>query len=349
MSAPLHYTLVTAEAPGAIAIIQVTGPGAAHVIGTWLGATVEPRARLVNLRDIDEGLVAALRDDWVQLMPHGGLRVVQRLTEALEERGFAPADQIDPRRLYPEAASDLEADMLLTLARAASPAAIDPLLRQPELWRRAIAHKRIDHAAILARGAVMDRWIEPPTVAVVGGANVGKSTLTNRVMGRAASLIADLPGTTRDWVGGLAELPTARGELAVHWFDTPGLRTSDDPIEQRAIELSRRVLESADVLIALRDPQTDWPDDSVLRRPADLLARNKADLALRESDAAATPGELSISALTGQGMGDLYAAIGKKLGLDAIFPDEPWAFCGRLRRLISDKDDKGLACYAGGP
>ncbi len=350
MSSELHYTLVTADAPGAIAIIQLTGAGAAERIGSWLGKPVAARARLVDLGGIDEAIAAALRDDWVQLMPHGGLRVIQRLTETLDTLGFTAADRIDPRLLYPEATSDLEADMLLTLARAASPAAIDPLLRQPALWRQAIERNDIDHEMILRGSRMRNHLIDPPTVAIVGRANVGKSTLTNRVMGRAASLTADLPGTTRDWVGGLAELPTPIGDLAVHWFDTPGLRESDDPIEREAIALSRRVLESADVLIALRDPETDWPDEDSLPRRVDLHAVNKIDLAPAVPDQVpdGSPA-LPISAVTGEGLDALFAAVVEKLGLTrhgANAPADLWAFSERLHGLISDKDDEGLARYS---
>ncbi|NJL31882.1 MAG: GTP-binding protein [Phycisphaerales bacterium] len=60
-------------------------------------------------------------------------------------------------------------------------------------------------------------------VVVAGQPNVGKSTLMNKMLGRSASLVADLPGTTRDWVAGWVELEG----VALHWMDTPGLRHTD--------------------------------------------------------------------------------------------------------------------------
>jgi tRNA modification GTPase len=182
----------------------------------------------------------------------------------------------------------------------------------------------------------------------VGPANVGKSTLSNLVTGRAMSLTADLPGTTRDWVAGLAELPTPIGELAVRWFDTPGLRHSEDPIEQRAIELAARVIESADVLIAVADPASGFSDPATLPRRPDLHVMNKADLVKTRNSKLETRNVLHISALTGMGLDELSAAIADRLGLSATSGgDRPWAFCDRLRRLVESADLPALAGYIG--
>ncbi|MHB1157122.1 MAG: GTPase [Phycisphaerales bacterium] len=364
-TSPVRCTLVTANAPGAIAILQLHGPGSLDIAERLCNARPTQHCKLASFDGIDEGLVVAMRDDFVQLMPHGGPRVIQRLLARLHELGVTTADTLPPRELYPEAACDLQADMLASLAAAASPAAIDLLLDQPRCWREALSHDSLDFAAITGQSHRLDQLIIPPTVVLVGRPNVGKSTLTNRVIGRSASITADLPGTTRDWVAGLAnisfefrvssfdnttrnpklETRNATAALAVRWFDTPGLRDGDDPLEQRAIALASRVIQSADVLIALRDPSNDWPDVTACNRRPDLWVMNKADAECAMSDVRCSM--LKISALRGDGVDALFAAIADQLKLTHIDTDIPWAFSTTLKQLIAAGKPSQLRNYAG--
>lgn len=342
--------VMTAPAPGAVAILQLTGPGLPALLARLTGRTDWPagRLRLVSLGGIDEGLAVLLREDWAQLMPHGGPRVVQLLAARLMELGARPETgdgaAIDARTTYPEARSAIEADMLATIASAASSGAIDLLLAQPRLWSESA---RPDWDQIERRTRAWDRLLVPPTVAVVGRPNVGKSTLTNRLLGRTASLVADLPGTTRDWVAGLVELDG----LAVRWIDTPGLRKSDDVIEQRAIELARGVIESAEVVLALRDPHLDWPEPEALPREPDLWVMNKADLAeagRAVADGSTRAAPLRISAQTGEGVAALQGAILARLGWSpASRAPAAWAFSPFLRSPAA-RDPSRLREYLAG-
>ncbi len=369
---PVRVALTTANAPGAVAIVQLHGRDLAPLLEHITGETNWPagRMRLVSLAGIDRGMAVLWpgRDgDVAQLMPHGGPRVVRLLVDRLIELGATIDAEPDPARLYPEADSPIEADALAAIARAASPAAIDLLAAQPTRWREVVRDGRLDPAARPPVPDPRDRLIDPPTVVLAGRPNVGKSTLTNRVLGRAASLVADLPGTTRDWVAGLAELsfafralssgstrmslpdaePEARNYLAVRWLDTPGLRDSDDPIEREAITLARNVVAGADVLIAMRDPTSDWPAPADLPRTPDLWLLNKSDLlpeahhADAQHDRDATLGSspeipLRLSAARGDGLDALQHAIAAALGLHAIKPASLWAFSPTLRAAVRD-------------
>lgn len=316
-----RVTVVTAANPGAIGIIQISGEGAADLLTavTGLGDWRPNRLRLADFGDIDRGVAVLLSNEMAQLMPHGGVRVIQLIVDRLLALGGTYDAAPSPRELYPEAETELEAQMLHAVAQAASPAAIDLLLAQPGLWNESINE---DLAAIRTRSDRWDRLITPPSVVVAGPPNVGKSTLTNHMLGRSASVVADLPGTTRDWVAGLAEI----GDVAVRWMDTPGIRHSDDPIEQNAIELAHHVIETADVLIAMRDPDTAYPD--LTRRP-DLHVVNKCDLL-----AGAPDDGLAISALNGDGIDQLERRIIKCLQLDDIDQPALWAFCPELRAKL---------------
>jgi tRNA modification GTPase len=315
-ASPVQLTVLTAPNPGAVGMVQLIGVDVRELLAKLTDRTDwSPQLmRLVDFGGIDRGMAVLLRDDWAQLMPHGGPRVMRKLVDRLLQLGATYASQPSPRDLYPEAANELEARMLAAIARAASPAAIDLLLAQPKLWREPCDE---DEQTIRERGERWNRLIDPPAVVVVGAPNVGKSTLTNLMLGRAASVVADLPGTTRDWVAGLAEI---RG-IAVRWMDTPGLRRGDDVIEQQAIALASQVIEQADVLIAMRDRDHDWPDESQLPRGADLHVINKCD-----GDAGESGGVLRISAARNEGTAPLEQRIISLLGLGDIDMPRRWAF-----------------------
>lgn len=341
---------MTATRPGAVAVMQLYGPGVEDLLQrvTDRGGWEPGRLYLVDIAGVDRGLAVLLRsgpDGVAQLMPHGGPRVVQSILEKLAGLDVSIERDPDPAAMYPEADSPIQADVLYALSQAASPAAIDRLLAQPDLWRLTRQNAQpIDRERTRRDTDVLDRLIVPPTVVVVGRPNVGKSTLTNRLMGRTVSLVADLPGTTRDWVGALVELGGICDAVAVRWLDTPGLRDSNDGIEQRAIGLAREVIASADVLIAMRDPATDWPEEGALPREPDLRVVNKIDESCSNT---AWPGAIAISALTGQGIDALQQQILAALRIDAVSDDSLWAFSQRLRGFLHGDSDE-LADYLGG-
>ena len=336
-----QITVTTARQPGAVAIIQLHGPDAALIvrnIATNCENLPVGKIKLANLAAIDEGLVARLGFDVWQLMPHGGLRVIQRIVEALIEQGARLDEQpVDARAIYPEADSAFEADLLATLARAGSPLAIDLLAGQTHAWREVLTHDTRNDALkkeIAQRSTIWQRLIDPPTVVMVSRPNIGKSTLFNALSGKAGAIVADLPGTTRDWIGGLVEL---NAQVAVHWLDTPGIRDSNDPVEQQAITLARQAIAKAQVVVVMRDMDTDWPDVSALPKPPNVWVVNKIDQSPRPmiDDQQA----ILISAQTGQGLEGLQTAVIAALGLANCRPELPWAFSPTLQRWCKSEFD----------
>ena len=107
-----QFIPMTPNRPGAIGIIQLIGDVEPILIGLT-GQRDWPlsKMRLTRFADIDEGLAGRLSTDIAQLMPHGGMRVIQRLIAKLIELGAKPIDEreIDPLRVYPEAADEIEA------------------------------------------------------------------------------------------------------------------------------------------------------------------------------------------------------------------------------------------------
>ncbi len=139
-------------------------------------------------------------------------------------------------------------------------------------------------------------------VAIVGPPNVGKSTLLNRLAGRDAALTSEIAGTTRDVI----EVRMDLGGLPVTLLDTAGIRETGDPIEGLGVALAIRRAEAADLRVFLVQP--DGPEAfGTARQPDDLVVTGKSDI-LHDFKG------LAISGLTGDGISDLIAAIGQKLG-----------------------------------
>ena len=154
-------------------------------------------------------------------------------------------------------------------------------------------------------------------VAVVGRPNVGKSTLVNRILGRRAAVVEDVPGVTRDRVAYDAIWNGRRFTVV----DTGGWEPSARGLAAAVAEQAQIAVELADAVLFVLDATvgaTD-ADEAVVRvlqrsgRPV-VLAANKVDDARLESDAAALwslgLGEpYAVSALHGRGSGDLLDAV----------------------------------------
>lgn len=117
-------------------------------------------------------------------------------------------------------------------------------------------------------------------VAIVGRANVGKSTLLNRLVGQKLSITSDRPQTTRHRIVGVVTRPDAQ----LLFLDSPGYQTRaggallDRVLNRTALQ----VAEDADVVVMLCDGRAWTAADEQIARllPTDrpvLLAVNKTD------------------------------------------------------------------------
>ena len=303
--------LLTPAAAGPIAILQLEGNPADLFARLALRPVPFGGVALRDLLGIDRGLVTHPAPDHIQLMPHGGIAVVRQLLAALALRGIPQAATADPRAIYPEARSEIEAHALHALARAASPLAIDLLLDQPRRWSRAGA------TSDPALDRVLARLLDPPVVVAIGPPNVGKSTLTNALAGRAVSIVADLPGTTRDHVGVTIDL----AGLVVRWVDTPGLRDTTDPIESEAAAAAAEVARHATLLVLCGDPSTPAPGITG-GEVAPLTITLRSDLGPPDPRA-----DLAVSIPQSRGLSALVTAIRDRLvRSEALADPRPWRF-----------------------
>jgi len=125
-----------------------------------------------------------------------------------------------------------------------------------------------------------------PLVAIVGRANVGKSTLFNRILGRKKAIVADLSGVTRDL--NYADIEDAERPFTV--VDTGGFEVAPEGIMNDVRLSARLAIEEADVIVFLMDGADglchgDREIASMLRRSAKpvIYVVNKIDSPSREA------------------------------------------------------------------
>jgi tRNA modification GTPase len=232
---------------------------------------------------LDDPLVRG-GDGWFEVNLHGGRRIVEKCLQDAQAAGFTCMEPEVP-----------------LITRATTPLGL----------RLAAVQDRFDPADADPDDLTLVRLLNPPLVAIAGPPNAGKSTLVNRLANRAASLVADEPGTTRDWVEVLAVL--CDGQLPIRLADTPGRRATTG-VEATAIELSDVVLREADLIVRLLDATRPDQQPAVGRDAIDVW--NKSDL--HEPSAS-----LAISAATGAGMIRLERGIARSLQVRLDLGERP--------------------------
>jgi len=287
-------------------------------------------------------------EDLVELSCHGGQLAPARLLAALHAAGArAAAPGEFTRRAVLNGKLDLvQAEAVGDLIDAVAPAQARAALRQLEggLSRRlselrealvdvqALLSYEIDFpgeddgpvpperisaavedvagrvARLLATAPSADRMRHGALLVLAGRPNAGKSSLFNALLGASRALVTEIPGTTRDAIEGHTDFLGWPVRLA----DTAGLAESDDRLERMGVEVSRRYLSAADlVLLCVEAGREPGPDETALlgERPA-LLIRTKRDLVPRAVDG------LAVSVVTGEGIDDL-----RRLVADRVFGD----------------------------
>ncbi len=304
---------------------------------------------------IDDGLAVAMRgpgsftgDDVVELQVHGGAVNLGKVLGAVIEAGARAAEpgEFTRRALAAGKIGLLEAEAMLAVVHAQSERGWELAQRQlgGALASR-VADLRSVVAAVLAeieagidfpeedltpasRAELVGRvrglaeacrglagsfgagraLTDGLTVALVGHVNAGKSSLLNALAGRERALVSPEPGTTRDWV----EARVMWRGVAVTLVDTAGLRdeaSAAGGLEQRGIELGRRRAAEAHVVLAVVAPEGPGPAAETLADARTIVVASKADLGHPH------PGQLATSAVTGEGIERLRAAVLARVGV----------------------------------
>lgn len=288
--------------------------------------------------------------DMVELSCHGGLVVPVRLVAALEAAGARPAAAGEfTRRAYLNGKLDLlqaeaVADLIDATAAVQARTALGQLdgglsgrlaaLRERLLDVEALLGYDIDFPGeddgpvpaatiagalaaaadgverLLATAPAGERIREGALVVLAGRPNVGKSSLFNALLGQDRALVTDVAGTTRDAI----EVHTEFLGWPVRLADTAGLRAVDDRVEQLGVAVSRRWLAAADLVLLCVEAgrPLDAEESALAVERSALVVRTKGDLVSRSD------GELTVSALTGQGLDQLRRVAGARLFGDRL-------------------------------
>jgi tRNA modification GTPase len=143
--------------------------------------------------------------------------------------------------------------------------------RVERAWR--IARDRV--AKLLATAPEGERLREGALLVIAGRPNAGKSSLFNALLGTERAIVTEIPGTTRDAIEAHAVIEGFPFRLV----DTAGLRDSEERVEKLGIEVSRKYLGAADLVLFCeeRDDPERAPFLAQVAAPV-IVVRTKVDL-----------------------------------------------------------------------
>ena len=199
----------------------------------------------------------------------------------------------------------------------------------------------------------MNNITKTAMITICGRPNVGKSSLTNALVGEKIAIVSDKPQTTRNRIYGVVN----RGDTQYVLLDTPGLHKPRSRLGDYMVKVVRESLEQVEAALLLVEPiaHVGEPEKILLQRIREehlpcVLCINKIDTVEKKDDLLAVIAAYSqafdgfdaiipISARTGDGLEDLmaqlqtYAAEGPQLFPDGMTTDQPDAqVCAEIVR-----------------
>jgi tRNA modification GTPase len=196
---------------------------------------------------------------------------------------------------------------------------------------------------VLEQIAQRHQTSERPRVVLHGLPNVGKSSLLNALIGREQAIVADIAGTTRDYV--TAELQV--GRLACDLIDTAGVEStlssafdsredsgsdatadvvSKNTIDDIAQQQTNRQATQATIrllCIDLSRPLQPWERRQIESPPANVvfaLTKNDLDASPQLAAQHRVPNGVRLSSVTGAGLAELKVRLAETI--ESVLSDE---------------------------
>ncbi len=145
--------------------------------------------------------------------------------------------------------------------------------------------------------------------AIVGIPNAGKSSLLNTLLEEEKAIVTHIPGTTRDVVEGRCDIDG----VLVNFYDTAGIRETDDVIEKIGVDKAKGLIDDSDFVIFVTESGRSLiPEEeeilSLVENKNKILVLNKCDEKEEERE-----NYITISAKQGYGIDKLKEKISELL------------------------------------
>ncbi len=344
------YALATAYAPSALAVIRASGENSLSLLAPFFKGRLSDRATNTAvhgwIRDedgciIDEVVVVIYdrgrgytSEEAFEIMSHGSLPVIRKISSVLENAGFRKALRGEfTYRAFMHGKMDLtEAEAVEELVKAKGErgreGAIERLSGSVKKEAGDIKKEIVNILASLevqldyGEDEIIEDWIFPvervealisrlekisqtyrsqrlysegAKVVLAGHANAGKSSLFNALLRENRAIVSPVAGTTRDYLEAGCEMDG----IPVRLFDTAGLREEGaDDVEKEGISRSERMMDEADLVVYVLDGDEKEPE---VKRKKTVYVHSKSDLT--HSDG------LSFSSVTGEGISAVISAV----------------------------------------
>ena len=126
----------------------------------------------------------------------------------------------------------------------------------------------------------MDKKMKTGFVSIIGRPNVGKSTLTNRLVGERVSIISNKPQTTRNSI----KCILTNDEYQIIFVDTPGIHKPKHKLGEYMVRTATDSLKGVDVVVMMIDCSEEFGSGDLyildivkaIKSPV-ILALNKID------------------------------------------------------------------------